>query len=160
MKDDDKERKKNGFEIFVSLMKEGCDKESRKSWYSGSLTLAGFTLTSLSLIIGFYRTNLNDAMWIISGIIISLFSYFLSYYVAMESETFWQLSFAIFLQYGGTLILMVSFAIFLQNIGMWQSVVYIPIILVIILGLFLLTGAIRFNDFFKKYSVSIKKKVN
>ncbi|MCJ7634501.1 hypothetical protein MUP77_19170, partial [Candidatus Bathyarchaeota archaeon] len=145
-----KEKKEDFSKIFLPLMKAKCNEEERKMWYTGSLTLFGFTLTTLSIIIGFYKPNLNEAVSIISGTSISLFLYFLGYYIAIESESFWQISVAGLVHYLGTLVLILSFTIFLNNLGILQTVIYLPIAVFTVLTIVLFTGSIRFFRFYDK----------
>jgi hypothetical protein len=65
------------------------DREEFRHIAHRNLTLAGFTLTALSITVGFYRENLADGLTLTSLLLSSMLLFFLASQMAYEAERLW-----------------------------------------------------------------------
>lgn len=151
----DKEQEVKSSEItFMSIMKmNDLDEKVRNIIAERNLTLAGFTLTALAFIIGFYKENLTGATTLISSLLLAMFLFFLGSQLAHEAEYFWQVFSADVSQYAGVIALMISFYYFTYENLQDKVVMLFPLILVVILLGYLVRGAWRIYKFYKKYKI-------
>ncbi len=80
-----------------------------------NLTLAGVTLAALSIMIGFYKENLYGPGPIIPSLFTAMAVFFLGSQFGYDAENVWEASLADVCQYVGTILLLLSFSIFLSQ---------------------------------------------
>ena len=157
----DEEPQPKGKITFMSIMRmDDLDEKVRNTIAERNLTLAGFTLTALAFIIGFYKEDLATATILILPLMSAMFLFFLGSQLAHEAEFFWQIFSADVCQYFGVIALMVSFYYFISRNLQDTILVLFPILLIVILAIFLakgLWGIIRFYKEYKKRKEASKK---
>ncbi len=92
------------------LNREFCNAISKRN-----LTLAGVSLTALSLMIGFYKDNLSAASMLLQTLLFSMLIFFLGSQIGFEAERLWHILLSDLAQYVGTIILMLSFSWFISQ---------------------------------------------
>ena len=80
-----------------------------------NLKLAGFTLTSLAIMIGLYSDNLSDARLVLVPLLFSMFFFFLGSQIAHEAEFLGEILLADIFQYFGVFSLMLFLGFFLGD---------------------------------------------
>ncbi len=99
-----------------------------------NLTLAGFTLTALSIMVGFYEENLSGASAAILSLFVAMVVFFLGSQFGYDAEHVWEARLADVFQYIGIIFLLFSFMPFI-----FENFQYSVVSLLILgLGLFVI----------------------
>lgn len=147
-KDEKKNDKKTTKCFLCFLFLSNLDRSVCNIIADRNLKLAGFTLTSLALILGFYKDNLPEVSIILTPVLFSMFSFFVGSQLAHEAEIFGQILFADILQYLGVASLMLSFGFFLDDkIGTTSGIISFVVIDVALIYLF--TGFLKIHNLYK-----------
>jgi ABC-type multidrug transport system permease subunit len=133
--------KKNNLSLnfFEVLNSTDLDKKILRDNSQRNLTLAGFTLTSSSLLITLSQKTIEISS-LVSLLYISTLIFFLSSLMSYEADYFWQSYLSDILQYLGILILMFSFTIFLNSYISSYSLQYVTYISFFITILYFIRG--------------------
>jgi len=159
MESNQEQKSRNNKVTFMSIMKmNNLDRKVCNLVADRTLTLAGFTLTALTFIIGFYKENLASAATLLSSLLIAMFLFFLGSQLAHEAEYFWQIFSADVCQYVGIITLMVSFTYFISENLKVQIVMLFPLVFGAISVVYLIRGARRIYKFYKEFKS--KKEMN
>jgi uncharacterized membrane protein HdeD (DUF308 family) len=116
------------------------------------LQLAGFTLTAIAFITGFYKDAFTEAASLLISLLIAMFLLLLGSFVAHEAEVLWQAFASDVLQYCGVISLVASFSFFLVNKVNNQMILVLPLILAVALFFYLLRGVWRMHKFYKEFN--------
>jgi len=144
---------------FMSVLKMNkLDRKVCDTIADRNLTLAGFTLTAVTFIIGFYKENFAAATTLLSSLLLAMFLFFLGSQLAHEAEYFWQIFSADVCQYVGVISLMFSFTYFISENLQVTIVMLFPIVFGAILVVYLVRGAWRIYKFYKEFKS--KKETN
>lgn len=108
-----------------------------------SLTLAGFTLSSISLLIGTYQNNLKEISGMLIPLFVAIFLFFLSSKFALEAQVFWEGLLAEALEYGGEFYIIFALRTFLLNEVSLISISWLPIITAIIIAVFVIRSFVN-----------------
>jgi hypothetical protein len=109
-------KKKSRFSSFIVAMNNSdLDRHICEVISKRNLTLAGFTLTALSLMIGFFKDDLSEATVILQGLFFSMLMFFLGSQIGHEAERLWHILLSDLLQYTGTLVLIGCFSLFVYE---------------------------------------------
>lgn len=147
-KKDEKKNEKKTKRFLCFLFLSNLDRNVCDIIADRNLKLAGFTLTSLALILGFYKDNLPEVSIILTPLLFSMFSFFVGSQLAHEAEIFGQILFADILQYLGVVSLMLSFGFFLDDkIGITSGIISFVVIVVALIYLF--TGFFKIYNLYK-----------
>lgn len=103
-----------------------------------SLTLAGFTLSSISLLFGMYRGHLNEVTVILQWLFGAIFSLFLSSKFSIEAQYFGAALLAEFLEDVGGLCIIFALGAFMSKIPSLQSMVWLSTLTLIVMIIFML----------------------
>ena len=101
-----------------------------------SLTLAGFTLSSLSLLIGTNKNSISGISSMIQPLFIAVFLFFLSSRFSIEAQVFWEGLVAEILEYSGEFAIMFALGAFLKKEPSLQSISWLPSFMNLILVIF------------------------
>ncbi len=147
---------------FLAVMRMDDLRQEEIRYFSDrNLTLAGFTLTALSLIIGFYRDNFSDAITLIVFLLISMFLFFLASQMAHSAERFWHLFTADIIHHLGVTILLLAFTIFINEKIQITFLTIFSFLMPLITILYLIRGIWNTKTLYKDYEkVLLDKREN
>jgi len=110
------EKKQSLFSSFINTMNiSDLDRHVCEIISKRNLTLAGFTLTALSIMIGFFKSDLSEATVILQGLFFSMLMFFLGSQIGHEAERLWHILLSDLLQYIGTSVLIACFSLFVYE---------------------------------------------